>query len=126
MVELPCASALTVLELSIVPLNDATEGLDVVQMGVDVPDHDPIAFKKEVPPMQPLNVPEMVGLLIIVAEPVPIFCEVAPVDEKTRLPDAPFVAEDASRRYTLVEEIEPATGVMETEDPKSLDEESET
>jgi hypothetical protein len=95
-------------------------------MGVDVPELAPIGFKKEVPPMQALNVPMMVGLLKIVAEPVAIFCEVAPVDEKTRLPEAPFVAEDASRRNTLVEEIEPATGVMETEEAKPLDEESET
>ena len=73
MVELPCASALAVLEVSINPLKDTIAGLDVVQIGVDVPDHDPIALKIEVPPMQPLNVPVMVGLLIIVAEPVPIF-----------------------------------------------------
>ena len=126
MVELPCASASAVLKFSINPLKDKIVGLDVVHMGVDVPDDDPIAFKYEAPPMQPLNIPEMVGLLITVAEPVPIFCEVAPVDEKTRLPEAPFVAEDASRRNTLFEEIEPATGVMETEDAKPLDEESET
>jgi hypothetical protein len=68
----------------------------------------------------------MVVLLKIIAEPVAILCEVAPVDEKTRLPEAPFVAEDASRRNTLVEEIEPATGIMETEEAKPLDEESET
>jgi hypothetical protein len=68
----------------------------------------------------------MVGLLIIVADPVPIFCEVAPVDENTRLPEEPFVAEDASRRNILVEEIEPAIGVIETEEAKPLDEESDT
>ena len=73
MVELPCASASAVLEVSINPLKDTIAGLDVVHMGVNVPDDDPIAYKYEVPPMQALNVPMMVGLLMIVAEPVPIF-----------------------------------------------------
>jgi hypothetical protein len=107
-------------------VKETTEGLDVVHIGVDVPDGPSFGVKTEVPPMQALNVPMMVVLLKIIAEPVPIFCEVAPADEKTRLPEAPFVAEDASRRNTLVEEIEPATGVMETEEAKPVDEESET
>ena len=107
-------------------VKETIEGLDVVHMGVDVPDGPSFGVKTEVPPMQALNKPMMVVLLKIIAEPVAILCEVAPADEKTRLPEAPFVAEDASRRNTLVEEIEPATGVMETEDPKPVDEESDT
>ena len=107
-------------------VNDTIEGLEVVHMGVDVPKGPSFGVKIEVPPMQALKVPMRVVLLKIVAEPVAMLCEVAPADEKTRLPEVPFVAEDASRRNTLVEEIEPATGVIETEEAKPLDEESET
>jgi hypothetical protein len=107
-------------------VKDTIEGLDVVHMGVDVPKGPSLGVKTEVPPMQALKVPMRVVLLKIVAEPVAILCEVAPVDEKTRLPEAPVLAEDASRRNTLVEEIEPATGVIETEEAKPVDEESET
>ena len=107
-------------------VKDTIEGLDVVHMGVDVPKGPSLGVKTEVPPIQALKVPMRVVLLKIVAEPVAILCEVAPVDEKTRLPEAPFVAEDASRRNTLVEETEPATGVIETEEAKPLDEESDT
>ena len=127
MVELPWASALAVFALeNSKSVKDTIEGFDIVHMGVDVPELAPIGDKTEVPPMQALKVPMRVVLLKIVAEPVAILWEVAPVDEKTRLPEAPFVAEDASRRNTLVEETEPSTGFIETEEAKPLDDESDT